>query len=341
MDKECLPTRDKNSTYHLVHLVREHSCFVSIFSWNLFPRRDSRRHAWRRAPTGSLRRYHRYAQHIDLTERTRRIALVPKNIVVWRTKCKANEWMNRMAMMMMMEGQHINPSSLETEPMRRLPTRRPLLPLSGRQGLVEALWEFFLFVVPVSNRLSHFIWSAWKNLSSQYTLISNFTSNVISWTFPVMSKDTNSPEYQELKTELRSLLISSQQGCTEQQIIKDYAAYNGAKPVPFRAMGYPSLIDLLRSMPDVARIDAKRVPPIIHGVANEETVHIKKMVMNQRSKRAPPKRNYAPYHTNGQATSYRPRLVSEFWRNVMSYFERKQCNVNWEGKVRWVCDIVL
>lgn len=127
-----------------------------------------------------------------------------------------------------------------------------------------------------------------------------------------MSKDTTSSEYQELKTELRSLLISSQQGCTEQQLIKDYAAYNGTKQIPFRAMGYGSLIDLLRSMPDVARFDARGGQTIIHGVANDVTAHIKKMVMGQRSKKGPPRRNYPTQYTNRPSSNYRPRLVSLF-----------------------------
>ena len=47
-----------------------------------------------------------------------------------------------------------------------------------------------------------------------------------------MAKDTQSQEYLDLKAEIRSLLISSQQGCNEQQLISDYASYN-ARPIPF------------------------------------------------------------------------------------------------------------
>jgi hypothetical protein len=88
-----------------------------------------------------------------------------------------------------------------------------------------------------------------------------------------MNKDTSSDDYVELKTELRSILISSQQGCNEQQLMRDYAAYNARKEIPFRDMGYRSLIELLASMPDVARIDQTRLPLIIHGVADQNTVH--------------------------------------------------------------------
>jgi len=102
-----------------------------------------------------------------------------------------------------------------------------------------------------------------------------------------MARDTSSQEYLDLKTELRSILISSQQGCSEQQLLRDYAAYNARKEIPFRDMGYRSLIELLTSMPDVARIDQTRIPVIIHGVADQATVHIKKFVMTQKRKKKP------------------------------------------------------
>ena len=97
-----------------------------------------------------------------------------------------------------------------------------------------------------------------------------------------MSKDTTSQEYLDLKAELRSILISSQQGCNEQQLIKDYKAYNGNKSIPFNQMGYNSLIDLLRSMPDVAKIDQSRGLVVIHGVSDQNTAHIQKFVMAQK-----------------------------------------------------------
>lgn len=97
-----------------------------------------------------------------------------------------------------------------------------------------------------------------------------------------MSKDTSSDEYLELKAELRSILISSQEGCSEQQLLKEYADYNGHKEIPFRRMGYKSLIELLASMPDVARIDQRRSFVVIHGVADQSTEHIYDFVKKQK-----------------------------------------------------------
>jgi hypothetical protein len=69
--------------------------------------------------------------------------------------------------------------------------------------------------------------------------------------------------------------------------MRDYGAYNAHKQIPFRQMGYKSLIDLLRSMPDVAKIDQSKMPTIIHGVPDQSTVHIKKFVMTQKRKKKP------------------------------------------------------
>ncbi|CAF0791607.1 unnamed protein product [Adineta steineri] len=132
-----------------------------------------------------------------------------------------------------------------------------------------------------------------------------------------MTKDTSSQGYLDLKTELRSILISSQQGCTEHQLLKDYAEYNSRKEIPFRDMGYKTLLDLLSTMPDVARIDYNRTPLTIHGVADQNTAHIKKFVMTQkrkkttRSSRGTVNRynnSYSSYNrTNGSSTYSRNR----------------------------------
>ena len=148
-----------------------------------------------------------------------------------------------------------------------------------------------------------------------------------------MNKDTSSSDYLVLKTELRSLLISSQQGCSEQQLIRDYAAYNSNKEIPFRRMGYTSLIELLRSMPDVARIDQTRVPVIIHGIPDQSTVHIKKFVMSQRknkkaanARRGMSRSNYVNNSSsrfNGSTTYPRNRQVIR--ENPTSFFSMYCC----------------
>ena len=136
-----------------------------------------------------------------------------------------------------------------------------------------------------------------------------------------MSKDTSSNDYLELKTELRSILISSQEGCTEQQLLKEYAAYNGQREIPFRQMGYKDLNELLKSMPDVARIDTRRGYLVIHGVSDENTAHIKEFVMQQKKTkksahtRAMAFRNIAYNRPNGPSMYRGTRKVSPYQRD--------------------------
>jgi len=140
-----------------------------------------------------------------------------------------------------------------------------------------------------------------------------------------MSKDTNSPEYQTLKTEIRAVLISSQNGCTERELIRDYGTYNSNAQIPYRSMGFSSLIELLVSMPDVAYIDTRRSPPVIMGVADESTKHLQELVSRQKSKKKPVSRRdfsnsrayptvqYRPAPTHFLLNSYNvPTPVSKF-----------------------------
>jgi hypothetical protein len=123
-----------------------------------------------------------------------------------------------------------------------------------------------------------------------------------------MTTDASAQEYSDLKTELRSLLISSAGGCTEQQLRKDYAAYNSQKEIPYQKMGYKTLLELLASMPDVAKIQYNRNPVIILGVADSSTKHIDDFVKHQKKKKGG-RGGYA--QTNGynrNNSSYRPPM---------------------------------
>lgn len=137
-----------------------------------------------------------------------------------------------------------------------------------------------------------------------------------------MSKDTSSDKYLDLKTELRSILISSQEGCTEQQLLTDYLTYNG-KQIPFREMGYKSLMELLKSMPDVARIAAGKFGTVIHGVSDENTAHIKEFVMRQKKNkksayaRGGASRMHYANRSSGPAMYQNTRKVNQYRRTMI------------------------
>ncbi|CAF1389522.1 unnamed protein product [Rotaria magnacalcarata] len=104
--------------------------------------------------------------------------------------------------------------------------------------------------------------------------------------------------HENIKQEIRSLLISSPKtkygGLTGSLLYSDYKTLNCGKEVPYAELGYHSFLALLRSMPDVVRIECKEnsISYRVHPVYDETTAHIQKMVFEQRDKYKPQNRSY-------------------------------------------------
>lgn len=87
----------------------------------------------------------------------------------------------------------------------------------------------------------------------------------------------------ELKKRLRALLISSKQGCTPNNLFKDYKSAFG-EGLPLNDFGYRSVVEMAEDMPDVVRIQNQGGYGIVlRGVADESTRHIAKMVSRQKN----------------------------------------------------------
>ena len=56
--------------------------------------------------------------------------------------------------------------------------------------------------------------------------------------------------FDDVKKEIRSLLLSSPIGLTPQALLSDYRAMIG-KHLPFQDFGYASALDMIKHMPDV------------------------------------------------------------------------------------------
>ncbi|CAF4418720.1 unnamed protein product [Rotaria sp. Silwood2] len=96
--------------------------------------------------------------------------------------------------------------------------------------------------------------------------------------------------HENLKQEIRSLLISSPKtkygGLSGSLLYSDYKTLNSGKEIPYGELGFHSFLALLRSMPDVVRIEYKENSPSyrVHPVYDETIAHIQKMVLEQRDK---------------------------------------------------------
>ncbi|CAL1548146.1 unnamed protein product [Lymnaea stagnalis] len=90
-------------------------------------------------------------------------------------------------------------------------------------------------------------------------------------------------EMEELKVEIRSLLLSTKGGISEADVSYDYKMVLG-KEMPYRALGFNNVSSLLQAMPDVAR--KVRTPDgqiIYHAISDDSTRHIQRLVSNQKS----------------------------------------------------------
>lgn len=77
--------------------------------------------------------------------------------------------------------------------------------------------------------------------------------------------------------EVRSILLSSQGGLSCKDFVKDWQLLLGY-PVPFRKMGFPTLEDFLRSIPDVVELSWRGGELMLQAIATESTAHIARMV---------------------------------------------------------------
>ncbi|TRY71634.1 hypothetical protein TCAL_05296 [Tigriopus californicus] len=110
-----------------------------------------------------------------------------------------------------------------------------------------------------------------------------------------LSTEEREKKAKEVKSLIRSLLISSKHGVPLQQIQRDYREIIGTN-IPFRDLGHATLEEFLDHAPDTCRVARTAQGYVLHGVATSETAHIAALV----AKQAPKKRKNKPIMMPGR-----------------------------------------
>eukprot|EP00095_Tigriopus_kingsejongensis_P000637 maker-scaffold275_size226830-snap-gene-1.31 protein:Tk00637 transcript:maker-scaffold275_size226830-snap-gene-1.31-mRNA-1 annotation:"tdrd7" len=92
----------------------------------------------------------------------------------------------------------------------------------------------------------------------------------------------------EVKSLLRSLLISAKDGVELNYIIKEYKQMVGTE-IPYRILGYASLEEFLEQITDTCRVARTARGFVLYAISTADTYHITQMVARQKSIKRKPK----------------------------------------------------
>ncbi|KAF5898559.1 tudor domain-containing protein 5 [Clarias magur] len=105
-----------------------------------------------------------------------------------------------------------------------------------------------------------------------------------------------------LKKDVRSLLISSKNGLSPEELKKDYQNMLG-HPMPLKCLGFRSVLDMVKEMPDVVRLSsALNGTIVLNAIGDETTRGVEELVFKQR--------NHKPKSKSGGTRSFSSRSLS-------------------------------
>jgi hypothetical protein len=119
----------------------------------------------------------------------------------------------------------------------------------------------------------------------------------------------------ELKIEIRSLLISSQNGLSEEELCRDYSSFNSQRALPYQIFGYSTITDFLNSLNDILYRSSNG---LIYPVVDQSIEHIFKLVQQQRKKK---KTKQRPVSYNQQSKVSRRIFIRKIIKFIFFYID--------------------
>lgn len=138
----------------------------------------------------------------------------------------------------------------------------------------------------------------------------------------------NSQKRENTQTTILALLLTHKGGCTLRQLNNDYYETEG-EHIPWKELGYSSLLAFLYSMSKTVQIENKNNTFIIQGIASEKSKHVSKLVAGQKCQKPFFGRKfYKPNHYFPTTAPPRIRIPAEILSRIISLVNDHPDGVN-------------
>ncbi|XP_043795508.1 tudor domain-containing protein 5-like isoform X3 [Apis laboriosa] len=138
----------------------------------------------------------------------------------------------------------------------------------------------------------------------------------------------NSQKRENTQTTILALLLTHKGGCTLRQLNNDYYETEG-EYIPWKELGYSSLLAFLYSMSKTVQIENKNNTFIIQGIASEKSKHVSKLVAGQKCQKPFFGRKfYKPNHYFPTTAPPRIRIPAEILSRIISLVNDHPDGVN-------------
>ncbi|CAK9812883.1 Tudor domain-containing protein 5 [Anthophora quadrimaculata] len=138
----------------------------------------------------------------------------------------------------------------------------------------------------------------------------------------------NSQKRENTKTTILALLLAHKTGCTLRQLNNDYYELEG-ESIPWKDLGYVSLLDFLNSMPKTVQIEHSNNVIIVKGIASDKSMHVSKLIAGQKVQKYPVKRKvFKPSHYYPKTAPQRIIIPAEIMSRIISFVNNHPDGVN-------------